>query len=217
MKQIPYRRPKLDKDYFVVDNVLDNIEEVRERCLKRGDWTQGYPYRNETWPGMRCQNGLTGDEIKIVEDVVKKKTGSRELWQANVPGEGALSHNFVQLVGASESGPRPHTDSKKLCRYAAVLYLTPDAPADAGTSFYRIRYPDGSLGGNCCPPPYFNLRDALGLRALPIEAWQQEMSVDNVFNRLLLYRGDLVHSASKYFGSSMQEKRMTIVFFWMAK
>jgi hypothetical protein len=77
-------------------------------------------------------------------------------------------------------------------------------------------YPDGTLGGNLCPPPYANLVEALGVTRLPLEAWREEVRVPNVFNRLLVYRSNLVHSATAYFGTTHREKRLTIVFFWMA-
>lgn len=98
-----------------------------------------------------------------------------------------------------------------------MIYLTPRAPAGAGTTFYRLRYPNGALSGNLCPAPHANLREALGVTGLPLQAWQPELSVPNIFNRLLLYRADLVHSASAYFGHDLQTKRMTALFFWMAE
>ena len=100
--------------------------------------------------------------------------------------------------------------------YDEVIYLTPDAPPQAGTSFYRLRLPNGALSGNICPPPHANLREALGITGLPLQAWSEELSVPNVFNQILLYRADLVHSASGYFGIEPQARRMTAVFFWMA-
>jgi hypothetical protein len=51
---------------------------------------------------------------------------------------------------------------------------------------------------------------------LPLEAWQEETRVENKFNRMLLYRANMVHSASNYFGFDHADKRMTAVFFWMA-
>lgn len=215
--KLPYRKPKIDKDYFIKDNMFSNIEEIRERCLARQDWSLGFPWRNEMWPGMRCPGGLLPDEMKQLEAWVKRRTGVKRLWQPSIEETNAsLSHNYVQLVGVKESGPRPHTDSRKLCRFAGVVYLTPSAPKEGGTSFYRLRFPDGSLGGNSCPPPYANLREALGITKLPLEAWQEDLAIENVFNRVVVYRADLVHSATSYFGIDPSTKRMTVVFFWMA-
>jgi hypothetical protein len=213
---LPYRKPQLGRDYWIKDKMLPNAMEVVERCLAKESWMLGQPWRNETWPGMRNPDALLPDELALIEDWMKRQTGAERLWQEASPDFGSLSHNFVQLVGGAESGPRPHTDSRKLCRYAGVIYLTPNAPPTGGTSFYRLRLPNGSLGGNTCPPPHANLREALGVTGLPLEAWKEDVSIPNVFNRLLIYRADLVHSATSYFGVEKRSKRMTVVFFWMA-
>ena len=213
---LTYRKPQQGRDYWVLDNILPNAQEVSQRCFAKTDWEMGAPHRPEPWPGMRSAGALLPEELAQVEAWVKKVTGSKKLWQEATPEGSTLNHNYVQLVGGIESGPRPHTDSLKLCRYAAVIYLSPDPLPEAGTSFYRLRYPDGTLGGNYCSPPHANLREALGLTSLPPQAWSEDLRVDNLFNRILLYRANMVHSASGYFGCDLQDKRMTAVFFWMA-
>src|SRR4051812_14738071 len=134
LRSLPYRKPRLGRDYWVKDDVLPNAPEVAERCLAQTSWVRGLPWRDETWPGMRSPVALLPDELRPIENWVKKQIGAEELWQTTAPESGSLSHNYAQLVGEADSGPRPHTDSRKLCRYAAVLYLTPHAPARAGTS-----------------------------------------------------------------------------------
>jgi hypothetical protein len=213
---LTYRKPQLGRDYWVCDDFLPNADEISARCYGQTEWEMGAPYRPEPWPGMRSANALTESEIAFVEAWVKKVTGAKRLWQESTPEGSTLNHNYVQLVGMPDSGPRPHTDSRKLCRYACVIYLTPDPDPACGTSFYRLRYPNGTLGGNICSPPHSNLREALGVKGLPLEAWQEEIRVDNKFNRIVLYRANLVHSATSYFGFEHGEKRMTVVFFWMA-
>ena len=216
INKLPYVKPKLGKDYWIKENTLPNAYEIWERCLSNSSWVLGFPWRNEMWPGMRSPEALLPEEIEVIENWVKKQTGAVKLWQEKAPDGGFLSHNFVQLVGEGESGPRPHTDSRRLCKYAGVLYLTPNAPAAGGTAFYRLRFPNGGLGGNTCPAPYANLREALGAAKLPLGAWKEDVVVPNVFNRLLVYRADLVHSATRYFGNDNRSKRMTVVFFWMS-
>jgi hypothetical protein len=216
LKSLPYHKPQLGRDYWIKGDLLPNPREVAERCLAKTSWAQGLPLREETWPGMRSPDALLPSELRRVEEWVRKQTGAKRLWQTPAPGSGALSHNFVQLVGVGDSGPRPHTDSLKLCRYAGVLYLTPAAPTRAGTSFYRLRLPNGRLSGNTCPPPHGNLCEALGVTHLPLSAWEEDLAVPNVCNRLLIYRSNIVHSATSYFGNEHESKRMTVVFFWMA-
>ncbi|MFE7193727.1 DUF6445 family protein [Kitasatospora sp. NPDC057541] len=213
---LPYRKPTPGRDYWVFDDVLPDPDAVRRRCLERNDWAEGYPYRPETWPGLRTMPGLEADELARVEALVRRATGAPRLWVQSAPGGGTLNHNCVQLVGAAESEPRPHTDSRALCRYAAVLYLTPGAPKGAGTGFYRQRFPGGRLGGNLVTAPHNNLVEALGTRRVPADAFTEDVRVPNRFNRLLVYHANLIHSATAYHGLSLQDRRMTAVFFWMA-
>jgi hypothetical protein len=213
---LTYRKPLLGRDYWINDAILPDPLAVSKRCYAHTAWELGAPHRNEPWPGMRAAGALLPAELALVEAWVKQVTGARRLWLEATPEGATLNHNHAQLVGIAESGPRPHTDSRTLCRYAAVIYLTPDPDPDGGTSFYRLRYPNGTLGGNICSPPHANLRQALGVTGMPLEAWQEEVRVENKFNRMLLYRANMVHSASAYFGFEHAEKRMTAVFFWMA-
>ena len=67
-----------------------------------------------------------------------------------------------------------------------------------------------------CPPQHANLREALGVAGLPPSAWKEDVTIPNVFNRLVVYRGDLVHAATWYFGVEKRSKRLTVVFFWRA-
>jgi hypothetical protein len=216
MRPLSYRKPQAGRDYWVQDDFLPNAQEVAARCYARTEWELGAPHAPLPWPGRRAPNALLPDELAGVEAWVRKMTGAKKLWQEVAPEGKSLNHNCVQLVGMDESGPRPHTDSRALCRYAAVIYLAPKPDADGGTSFYRQRYPDGTLGGNMCSPPHTNLREALGVQSLTLDAWKEETRVDNKFNRILLYKANLVHSATSYFGFEHADKRMTAVFFWMA-
>jgi len=213
---LPHRNLKEGRDYWIFDNVLVDPDGVRRRLLLRRDWVFGAPIRNEGWPGMRAVPALLPDELAIVEALVKKATGAKRLWQEKAPDGASLDHNCVQIVGPAESGPKPHTDSKKLCRYAAVLYLNPHAPSSCGTSFYRVKLPNGQLGGNMVPDPHANLVEALGTRYVPGDSFVEDKRIENRFNRMVLYRADLIHSATDYFGRTMSDKRMTTVFFWMA-
>jgi hypothetical protein len=214
-RSIPYRKPQLGRDYWIKDNALSNAKEIAARCLAHEKWTLGFPFRRESWPGKRFAPALLPEELNVVEEWTKTQLSATRLWQEASRDHGLLDHNSAQLVGETDGGPRPHTDSRN-CRYAGVLYLTPGAPESGGTSFFRLNLPSGTIGGNTCPPQFASLGEALGVPALPLSAWKEDVVVPNVFNRLLVYRADLVHSASQYFGFTKVEKRLTVVFFWMA-
>ncbi|GAA3384110.1 DUF6445 family protein [Streptomyces racemochromogenes] len=213
---LPYRKPTRGRDYWVLDDVLPDVDAVRARCLAKEDWVQGAPHKPEPWPGLRAMPGLEPDELARVERQVRQATGAKRIWPENPAGAGTFNHNCVQVVGKDECEPRPHTDSRTLCRYAAVLYLSPALPKDCGTSFYRQRLPDGALGGNQVLAPHNNLVDALGTRFVPEDSFTEDVRVPHRYNRLLLYSANLIHSATGYWGTTLEDKRMTAVFFWMA-
>jgi uncharacterized protein DUF6445 len=217
LRALPYVRPKEGRDYWVIDGALHDPDAVRQRNVVRTDFVLGFPHRKEGWPGMRATDALTREELAPIERRIRQETRSRSLFQPDAPEGTRLDHNILQVVGRDEAGARPHTDSRRLCRYAAVLYLNPSPEPGGGTSFFRLKFPDGSLGGNTVEAPHVDLAAAVGVRKLPAEAWAEEVAIENVYNRLLFYRANLVHSASRYFGTTLEDKRMTAVFFWMAK
>ena len=217
MRPLPYRKPTEGRDYWVLDEALPDPLAVRERCLARTDWEYGFPTTGEVWPGMRTMPALELDELAAIEAQVRQATGAKKLWVGETEAGQKLNHNCVQVVGAVEGAVKPHTDSLNLCRYAAVLYLNPAVPDSCGTSFFRQRMPNGQLGGNMVAPPHRNLVDALGNRFVQPNAFMEDVRVPHRFNRLLLYKANIVHSASAYWGlEDMASKRMTAVFFWMA-
>ncbi|MCY4754521.1 DUF6445 family protein [Pelomonas aquatica] len=217
LNRLVYREPQLGRDYWVLDDALPDPMAVRERALAAEGWVLGAPHRAESWPGMRLQPGLTEDELAPLERWMLKQTGTRKVYAPQVGVADRINHNCVQLVGLGEGRVKPHTDSRALCTYAAVLYLSPDIPAHAGTSFFRVVHPDGQPGGNCVPSRFANLVEAFGTRFVPNGLFVPDVAVDARFNRLLLYRADLIHSASAYVGEAPAERRMTAVFFWMAR
>ncbi|HZV22428.1 MAG TPA: DUF6445 family protein, partial [Luteimonas sp.] len=183
----------------------------------RTDWIEGYPRRAESWPGMRVVPGLLPEELKRVDALARQATGSAQLWVETAHDGAHLNHNCIQVVGADECEPRPHTDSRALCRFAAVLYLNPAVPDACGTSFYRQRLAGGQRGGNMVMPPHNNMVDALGTRFVPPDSFVEDVRIPHRFNRLLVYRANLLHSATAYYGATLEEKRMAAVFFWMAR
>jgi len=193
---LPYRKPEVSKHYWIKDNILPNPFEVAERCFNKPSWTLGSPLRREAWPGIRAPEALRSQQD---------------------PVGGVSGHNYVQIV-AGDAVARPHVDSSRLCDYAGVLYMHPYPPTKhAGTSFFRLKLPDGTLGGNICPPSYESLSQVPGLeKGSDLTMWEEDIEVPNAFNRLLVYKSDIVHSATSYFGwqHDLGSQRIAVVFFW---
>jgi hypothetical protein len=106
-----------------------------------------------------------------------------------------------------------HADPQQ---WAAVIYLTPDAPHEAGTSLLRHK----RTGSRHSSDP--NILEAwkdtaptgLYLDGTP---WDEIDKAGNVFNRLIIWDGHCPHSASKYFGFTKETSRLFHIFFFDAE
>ncbi|ATG79081.1 DUF6445 family protein [Pseudoalteromonas sp. 20-92] len=213
-----YEKPSIGNNYWVVDDFFDSEEamSIRSSCLNSEVWKFGKPYTKELWPGMRTPDALSDLQLNKVEEYVKSVIKKDKLWVAK-SDKVVVDTNTAILVGADEGASRPHVDNRFLCRYAAVLYLSPNPKPSAGTSFYRLKYANEAAGGNIVDPPFANLVDALNVTSLPYSAWYKDIDIDNRFNRLIVFKGNIVHSASKYFGDDLNTKRLAVTFFWMCE
>lgn len=103
-----------------------------------------------------------------------------------------------------------HADEQK---WAATVYLTPDAPYDCGTSLLAHKktgvrhcndprimdvWTDTAPTGNFCDGSKWDCIDV----------------VANVFNRLVIWDAHCPHTASKYFGFDKNDSRLFHMFFF---
>ena len=218
MALLPYRELTPGQDYLIVDNVLPNALDIAQRSISKTTWTLGSPWRPEPWPGMRAADALTPTELGTIEDCVSQGLGIRAMEKQGESDWGLSGHNHIQIVGGAEGVARPHVDSANICDFAAVLYLHPNPPTShAGTSFYRLKGEEGQPDGNVCPREYESLSLVPGIsQEMDPTMFEEILEIPYVFNRLVAYKSDLIHSATSYFGWGHQlaSKRMAVVFFW---
>ena len=195
----------------VVDNFYDNPDAMRKFAL-----AQKYKFRHEetgidyVYPGCRTKdlyeldNALQAQVLKKIISVFHIPEHDYMRW--------AISSSF-QVVGAAYGSGIIHTDTNTI--FAGVLYLSPNAPLDAGTSLYRknanfdqvkyklaqdannIRFDSGEL---IMDTTYHNMFDEV-------------VRINNVYNTLILFEGDIFHAANNFFGTSLQDSRLAQVFF----
>lgn len=213
--KLPYEKPELGVNYWVIDNFFPQVQaiDIANRCLNKKKWIMGAPYTKELWPGMRTKKALKSNELEAIEAWVKEQINKDLLWVAESE-KVVVNSNWAILVGSDEGNARPHVDNRQLCEYGAVLYLSQNPQPNSGTSFYRLRYENGAAGGNKVNAPYHNLVDALNTNSLPKNAWYEDVAIENKFNRLILFKGNIAHSASGYFGKNKRDKRLAVTFFW---
>ncbi len=194
----------------VVDNFYQNPDEIRAFALK-----QKFTYRHEleginyVFPGSR-----TKDLFEISPDLYKSLC-NKLISLFHVPDHDimrwAITTSF-QLVEAKYGSGIIHQDQNTI--FAGVIYLTPEAPLNSGTSLFQKnkqfdeqRFEEG-----------LKLNDERFINNQPIDFSYHDMfdeivRVNNVYNTMIVFEGDIPHCANEFFGDSPQNSRLTQVFF----
>jgi hypothetical protein len=189
--------------FYVVDDFYESPSLVRDFALQ-----QAY-YEDQGAVGLRTSEQFLFDGLKErFEEII-----GREISEHNETGFGWYDKGINGRFQSCKAGVPSvfHCDTQK---WAGVIYLTPDAPPQAGTSFYRhketkIRHSseiDWERGEGL---KVFNQHTFLD--ASPYERVDM---VGNVFNRLVIFDGNLIHSGHDYFGWDIASSRLFQIFFF---
>lgn len=201
----PVLRSRAGRTAVILDDVLANPDEVREFALKlnyQGDDRYFRGQRSTSahpWPVVQ---GLVEDSLRAYTDGWKTANPTNGVFQFCVGGD--------QIVY--------HSDDNT---HAAVLYLTPDAPPESGTTLYRSKKLKGRtveevlaarglakvFAGDIGKSMYDG-------KLLDPTAWEVVDVFGNRYNRLVIWDAKLVHSASCYFGDSKETGRLFQMFFF---
>jgi hypothetical protein len=191
-----------DKRFFVVDNFYADPIAVRNFALQ-----QTY-YPGEGAVGHRTRKQFMFDGVReAFESIIGKKIADRD------NGYGWFDEGINGRFQYCPAGTSSvfHCDTQK---WAAVIYLTPDAPPQSGTSF--LRHKETKIFHNS----QINWDAGEG-----IKVFNQKTFVDgtpyetidivgNVFNRLVIFDGGLIHSGMNYFGWDIESSRLFHIFFF---
>lgn len=107
-----------------------------------------------------------------------------------------------------------HIDTQN---YAAMVYLTPDAPLQTGTASYRskltgaTRFDNGETG-ELYQKTFKGVSNDLNF--YDKTSWEEVDRVANVYNRLVMFDSKRLHSATEYFGDALENARLFHLFFF---
>jgi glycosyltransferase involved in cell wall biosynthesis len=180
------------KRLFVVDNFYSDPDSVRDYALK-----VEYKQDERWYKGHRSKGYYHPIGIKeSFENILGEKITSFPVGTVN---------GCFQITFASD--PQVwHFDEQK---WAAMIYLTPNAPVESGTRLHRAR-------GNSS----IRHKDDLGVvdhfegNYYDSTKWEVADSAGNFYNRLVIMDAQCVHSAGSYFGDNFQNGRLTHLFFF---
>ena len=195
----------------VISNFYENPDAIRQFAL-----AQKYTFRHEeagldyVYPGCRTKD-LHALDASLQAMVLKKLVSVFHIPEHDLM-RWSISSSFQSVSEIYKEGVI-HTDSNTI--FAGVLYLAPDAPLNSGTSLYRKntsfnqeryqkaldqndeRFKSGEIVMNT---DYHSMFDEV-------------VRVNNVYNTLILYEGDIFHAANQFFGRTLEDSRLAQVFF----
>lgn len=176
---------------IITDNFLGDPDSVRKFALQQEFNVKG------NYPGARTRSFLTPELKESIQTVVWNAGGEVTNWYANDGFTGSY-----QITTAADRS-WIHTDHFN--KWAAVLYLTPNAPLSSGTGLFMYNKNKATTAAEMGDTPH---------DAQDMTQWTRYDTIVNRYNRLVMYRGDLFHSSLDYFGTGLEDGRLFQLFFF---
>jgi hypothetical protein len=181
-----------------IADFYNNVDEVRKFAME-----QEYNGEPDHFPGKRTQPFLNDSTKQIIQDVLRPLCGEVTWW-------GGKDSGCFQCTTAVD---RSWIHSDGTTNWAGIIYLTPDAPLSAGTGIFRHKstglrgwvHTERTDEENSM---WMNVNDHYDHTK-----WDMVDRIGNVYNRLIMYRGDLFHCSLDYFGKTIEDGRLFQPFF----
>jgi len=195
----------------IIENFYEQPDAIRKFAL-----AQEYKFCGDQenpaygWPGSRTKDLFALDKV-LFEKVCKKLVSVFHNTEHDHM-RWVITTSFQSSTADYGEGVM-HTDTNTV--FAGVLYLTPDAPLNGGTSIYRknstfdqekydhaleVNDKTYKSNGKIASTDYHSMFDEV-------------LRINNVYNTLILFEGDQYHTANQFFGSDLESSRLTQVFF----
>jgi hypothetical protein len=179
-------------DILVIDEFLENPDDVRYIALQQS-------FVKLHYAGYRTEDQFL--------HVAPFREQFEQIFDRGLSDWDNSANGRFQCCFASDTIPY-HSDYSSR---SGVLFLTPNAPIEAGISFYRSRL--SGLHRSVNDPDLMELTFGGGA-AFDRGRWEEVDRVGNMFNRLVLFDAHLAHGASAYFGSTLNDGRLFQNFFF---
>ena len=188
VKSTPPKDISVKFNLAIIDNFYSNPDQVRSYALSQEFNVLG------NYPGRRTLS----DTNESVRDYIQKYMPEPITYFNTSRDE--TNYNGAFQYTTCEDRSWIHTDYTT--KWAAVLYLTPNAPLSGGTGIFRtktgITYETDNLNVNC--------RD--------MTKWEMVDRIGNVYNRLVIFNSKQYHMSLDYFGDDKNNGRLFQTFFF---
>lgn len=181
-----------------ITDFYNNPDDVRAFAMSQEFGESG------NYPGRRTKSFLNDSIKQIIQDNIRTFAGDVVWWGDD--NSGAFQYTTAQ--------DRSWIHSDGTTNWAGVCYLTPDAPLSSGTGIFRHKetglknwiYTEHTEEETKTAAPH--------VEGMDYTKWEMVDRIGNVYNRLILYRGDLFHVSLDYFGKGLQDGRLFQTFFF---
>ena len=189
----------MDVNVICIDNFYSDVDAVREMALNMEFGVRG------NYPGQRTEPVYNEEVKNAISSIIRPHAGEITMWESEYTGA------FQYTTAADRSWV--HAD--QTTSWAGVLYLTPDAPLSGGTGLFRHK----ATGLDMAPKKEnglydMDILDDIYRDSQDMTKWEMTNFVGNVYNRLILYRGDIFHTSLDYFGRGKEDGRLFQTFFF---
>ena len=182
--------PNIDKKLFVVNNFYSNPDAVRD-----------YALRLEYVADLRYYKGLRSVGTFLFPGI---KEAFERIMGIQIHDWNSGPNGCFQITSSSDPQVY-HYDQQK---WAAMIYLTPDAPVESGTRLIRNRL---NHAGHVNDP---GIDQAFTGGFLDSTKFDTVDSAGNLYNRLVIMDAQSIHCAGPYFGQSREDSRLVHLFFF---
>lgn len=180
---------------IIVDDFYTNPLEVRQFALSQEFKVRG------NYPGARTVPMLNDSIRDTIQNIVRHAGGNI----TNFPNDG-YNGSFQTTYAWDKSWIHADTFNS----WAAVCYLTPNAPLSGGTATFRHK----ETGAYSADELSEELAKQVESDGSDVTRWETVDSFGNVFNRIVFYRGQNYHMSRDYFGKTQDTCRLFQVFFF---
>ena len=192
---------------IIVDDFLDNAQALREASLRLT-----YPPQEGMFPG---RNSVERINIEGLEQQISRLVG--EPLEAMPPPQ---SHAKSRITLAADKGKaKVHVDA---AHWSGILYLSRPQDCQGGTEFFRHRatntdrapHDDREAAALGFSSAKGMVEEILERDGTDDSKWEMTQRVPMRFNRLLLLRPWLWHTAGENFGDTLENGRLVYLMFF---
>lgn len=190
----------------IVDNFYKNVDHVREFALKQDFVEHPAQHKGRRTDARFMFPGLQQEFERLLDVSIQDwdTMGCNGVFQYCTKDDVIVFHSDLQ-------------------QYAGIVFLTPDAPPSTGTSLLRSkqtglrRSPTEEDARRTGKSTQQLSQETYAGKLLDPNAWELVDKVGNVYNRLVLWKGQYIHAASEYFGDTLENGRLFQLFFFNAR